>query len=85
MFHTFTVESSEFRSYALYIDDQLAFQGTFFDSLFSGPGIGWGDMSSGRSVAEWSYVEAGITPECDGLMMAGAALLLLRPLRRSAD
>jgi hypothetical protein len=51
------------RGYRLYIDGTLAIEGRFFESLFYGPGVGWGDVTSHRSLAAWDVVEYGIVPE----------------------
>jgi hypothetical protein len=61
--HEFMLQSQDMLSYELYIDGALGFDGEFFDSPFSNPGVGWGDISSHRSLAEWDYVAFGIVPE----------------------
>ncbi len=81
-FHEFTVESSDFRSYRLYVDDHLGFEGTFFESLFNGAALFWGDMTSSSSLAEWDYVEAGVTPEPHALLAALAAVVVWGSSRR---
>ena len=83
--HEFMLESEDMLSYRLYIDGALGFEGEFFDSPFSNPGVGWGDISSHRSLAQWDHVAFGIVPEpSSGLcILAGSCTAVL--LRCSAS
>ena len=72
-YHEFLFESSDMQTYSLYIDSELAFEGAFFDSLFSGAGVSWGDITTHRSLSEWDHVEFGIVPE----PASGLGLLML--------
>jgi hypothetical protein len=63
VFHDFLLESTDMRHYNLFIDNTLSMQGTFFESLFPGPAVEWGDLSSGFSLTAWDTVEYGIVPE----------------------
>lgn len=72
-YHEFLFESFDMQTYSLYIDSGLAFEGTFFDSSFSGAGVSWGDITTHRSLSEWDYVEFGVVPEPG----SGLGLLLL--------
>ncbi len=83
-FHEFLFESSDMRAYTLYIDGLPALQGTFFEAFPATPGVGWGDMTSSSSLAQWDWVECGIVPEPSACLGALAALLGFRPLKRSA-
>ncbi len=83
-FHDFTFESADMRTYQLLIDGAVAFQGTFFESLFYCPAVGWGDMTSNRSLAEWDWFESGIVPEPGAWLCMFGALCVCRSLTRSA-
>jgi hypothetical protein len=84
VFHEFWFESSDMRTYVLSMDGTPLFQGNFFESLFYGPGAGFGDVTSDRSLSEWDYVECGIIPEPSSLLCMVAALIACGRLRRSA-
>lgn len=84
MFHDFLFESTDMRTYSLSIDGTAAFEGTFFESLFYGPGVGWGDVTTDRSLSEWDFMECGIVPEPDALLCMLAGLCICGLLRRSA-
>lgn len=73
-FHDFMVESTDMRTYDLYIDGAAALQGTFFESLFPGPYVAWGDLSSAMSLAAWDRVEYGLIPEPSASLCALAVL-----------
>jgi hypothetical protein len=82
VFHDFLVESTDMRAYRLYIDGALALEGNFSESLFPGPYVDWGDMSSGRSLADWDSVQYGIVPEPSGLACVLVCLCCARMHRR---
>lgn len=79
-FHDFRFESPDMRTYSLWIDGVPAMEGIFFESLFSGGSVGWGDMSSNRSLAEWDWFQCGIVPE-PGTSMCVLATLCVVGLR----
>jgi hypothetical protein len=83
-FHDFVVQSTDMRAYELYIDGALALQGTFFESLFPGPSVAWGDLSSAMSLAPWDSVQYGIMPEPSPILCLLIPLCYARSLRRSA-
>jgi hypothetical protein len=77
VYHEFSFESHDLRTYTLSVDGVPSLQGVFFQSLFYSPGVGWGDCASDRSLAEWSWVECGISPEPSsafGLLLLSCAL-----------
>jgi hypothetical protein len=82
VFHDFTFASADMLTYALWIDGVLSLQGAFHESLFDMPGMGWGDVSTDRSLSEWDAVDAGVTPEPSGVLCILIALCVWRPLRR---
>jgi hypothetical protein len=82
--HEFTLESEDMLSYQLYIDGVLSLEGAFYESAFSAPGPGWGDISSHRSLAEWDYVAFGIVPEPSSGLFVLAVICAAVLLRRSA-
>jgi len=62
-FHQFQLLSTDMRSYELYIDDMLAIQGSFWESLWSNR-FGWGETTTGSSsLSRWDYVRCGVVPE----------------------
>ncbi len=82
-FHDFVLESPEMRTYRLFIDGSLRLEGLFSESLFNMPGMGWGDVTSGRSLSEWDYVEAGMVPEPSTSLWIMLALCACGLLNRS--
>lgn len=84
VFHEFSLHSSDLRTYTLWIDGTPTIQGSFFESLFYGPGVYWGDMTSHRSLAEWDWFECAVTPEPSVLLCLAAVLSVCRPFRKSA-
>jgi hypothetical protein len=63
VFHDFMLESASMRSYVLYIDGTAALQGNFFESLFPGPLVDWGNFGGCKSLTAWDHVAYGILPE----------------------
>jgi hypothetical protein len=82
-FHDFAVQSTDMRVYDLYIDGALAMQGTFFESLFPGPSVAWGDLSSGMSLAAWDSLQYGIIPAPSALFCLLFALCSAGSPKRS--
>jgi hypothetical protein len=79
VFHEFELRSGDMRSYELYIDDDLAIEGVFFEGFFS-PCVGWGDVvHGGASLAQWDYFRFGVVPEGSAWLMS---LILLVAFRR---
>lgn len=63
VFHEYRFTSSDMRTYELYIDGELAREGTFWQ-LASASEVVWGDL--GRplaSRAQWDYFRIGVVPE----------------------
>ena len=67
VFHEYRCLSSDMRTYDLYIDGELAHQGTFWQGIMESY-IGWGDVVSGAaSLSHWDYIRFGIVPEPSSL------------------
>jgi hypothetical protein len=69
--HDYQFVSSDMRTYNLYIDGDLAREGSFWNVGFYGPYIGWGDggQSSG-SFHHWDWFRFGVvTPEPCGFLL----------------
>ena len=63
VFHDYWILSTDMRTYALFIDDELAHEGSFTQRLMESH-IGWGNVVSGASSrSHWDYVRFGIVPE----------------------
>jgi hypothetical protein len=84
-FHAFRFESSDARTYRLYVDGTLALQGTFFQDLVPGPYMAWGDHTTSRSLSQWDVVEYGIVPEPSSLESALACVCACWLLRGSGS
>jgi hypothetical protein len=86
--HSFEFSSSDMRAYALYIDGQLAIQGSFWESLDASH-VGWGDVVEGSSsLTRWDYFEFGVVPEPSARLSVtsiGSTLVLFRLRRRSTS
>jgi len=52
-------------------------EGVFFEGFFSAC-VGWGDVVSSWSLAEWDYFRFGVVPEPSGWLMALTALPCIR-------
>ena len=82
-FHEFLLESTDMRAYDLYIDGALALQGTFFESLFPGPFVDWGNFGGCKTMTAWDQVAYGIVPEPTALVCLLLPLLFGQSLIRS--
>jgi hypothetical protein len=73
----------DMRNYELYIDGDLAIEGAFFEGFFS-PYVGFGDLTSGTSLAAWDYFRFGVVPEpaTIGLFLAALLACASRAARR---
>jgi len=80
VFHEYELRSSDMRSYELYIDDDLAIEGSFWFQLVESR-VAWGDDVQGAaSLSRWDYVRFGVVPEPRSLVLVAALLTWL--LRR---
>jgi len=78
VFHEFELRSSDMRSYELYIDDELAIEGSFWLSLTESR-VGWGDSVQGAaSLSRWDYFRFGVVPEPSSALLLGLGLLIRR-------
>lgn len=69
VFHEYEVISANMRTYDLYVDGELARQGTFNHLVVSSE-ITWGEGAQGSaSVHEWDYFRFGVVPEPCGLVL----------------
>ncbi|MBU0638110.1 MAG: hypothetical protein KKB50_04535 [Planctomycetes bacterium] len=86
--HTFTAVTQDLLRYNLFVDDRLAFQGSFHDYAWIGPyRVLFGDTTTGRtSLSEWSDFEISVIPEPSGRLLVGSilwpAVLWVRSVRR---
>jgi hypothetical protein len=80
-FHDYRILSTDMRTYALFIDDELAHEGSFTQRLMESH-IGWGNVVSGASSrSHWDYVRFGIVPEPATATAFVLALLARRIVR----
>lgn len=78
-FHEFHFESSDMRTFSVSVDGVAALEGSFFYGGQHGiAGVGWGDMSSSTSLAEWDWVATGIVPEPSPYVGLLAGFLIFR-------
>ncbi len=72
VFHEYRVLSWDMQTYELYIDGDLAREGTFWQGYLESK-FGWGDFVSGAANRSgWDYVRFGVVPEpCSLLMVTG--------------
>ncbi|MBU0617068.1 MAG: hypothetical protein KKI02_05075, partial [Planctomycetes bacterium] len=74
VFHEYRLLSWDMQTYDLYIDGDLAYQGTFWQGLVTSK-LGWGDFVRGAaSRSHWDYVRFGVVPEPSALWLFVAAL-----------
>ena len=74
VFHDYRLTSWDMRTYALYIDAELARVGSF-RHLVGAPEVGWGDGTQGAaSLHQWDYFRIGVVPEPGALTLFGAVL-----------
>lgn len=75
VFHAFELRSSGMRTYELYIDEALAFEGNWYDSQWSSKVV-WGDGTTGSSsLSRWDYIRMGVAPQPSTIV--GIAVLIL--------
>jgi len=68
-FHEYRVLSWDMQTYELYIDGDLAHEGTFWQGSLESK-LAWGDGVRGAaSLARWDYVYFGVVPEPSSLML----------------
>ncbi len=69
VFHEYRILSWNMLTYDLYIDGDLAHQGTFWHGSLASK-FGWGDCVSGAAnLSHWDYVRFGVVPEPSSLLM----------------
>jgi len=82
VFHGYRILSTDMRTYALFIDGELTYVGSFTQRLMESY-IGWGNVVSGASSrSHWDYVRFGIVPEPCSIDIWIIAALVLRHTRR---
>jgi hypothetical protein len=84
IFHTYRFESSNMIDFDLFIDDELANEGTFQDAASNQSFIAFGDMIDGQaSLSRWDFLRFGVVPEPSASVLALTTLWLLwRSIRR---
>ena len=69
VFHDYQVLSWDMQTYDLYIDGDLAHEGTFWQGSLESK-LAWGDGVRGAaSLAHWDYVHFGVVPEPSSALM----------------
>ena len=77
--HEYELRSDNMRDYELYIDDELAIVGVFFESLSPISGVAFGDIvHGGASLAAWDYIRFGVVPEPATWLMITISLPFFR-------
>ncbi|MBN2446632.1 MAG: hypothetical protein JXO22_07900 [Phycisphaerae bacterium] len=82
VFHHFEMRSSDMRHYEFSIDGALALEGEFGESFFDS-GVGFGDLTSCYSLAQWDYFRFGVVPEPSNTQLMLLALAMLSRVRRT--
>jgi len=80
VFHWYQFATSDMQAYELYVDGQLAIEGSFSGNSWTpGPYVRFGDGIVGRtSLSEWDFVEVAVIPEPSGLgLLVGLAVACL--------
>jgi hypothetical protein len=78
VFHEFEFRSDDMQAYQLYIDGDLAMEGSFWLSLTDSK-VNWGDGVQGASsLSRWDYVRFGVIPEPSCGFLLTAAFLTRR-------
>ena len=84
VFHEYRILSWNMLTYDLYIDGDLAHQGTFWHGSLASK-FGWGDCVSGAaSLAHWDYVRFGVVPEPSSALMLMTACVCAGGRRQCA-
>ncbi|MBU0641457.1 MAG: hypothetical protein KKB50_21565, partial [Planctomycetes bacterium] len=75
VFHEYRVLSWDMQTYELYIDDELARQGTFWQGALESK-LAWGDGVRGAaSLSHWDYVRFNVVPEpCSLVLLIGTSV-----------
>ena len=82
-FHEFEIRTSDFRTYVLLIDGQVARAGAFWEPAVTASYVAWGDGVQGAaSLSTWDYFRFGVIPEPQTALITGATLPLLFQQRR---
>ena len=69
LFHEYRVQSWNMLTYELYIDNVLAKQGLFTDTVTASY-VGWGDNVQGAaSIHHWDYFHFGVVPEASSILL----------------
>jgi len=85
VFHDYRVRSTDMRSYALYVDDELIHNGAFWEPTTTRSRISWGDGIQGAaSHHDWDYFRFGVVPEPSSslLVLSFLGAMALASLRR---
>jgi len=78
VFHEFEFRSNDMQAYQLYIDGDLAMEGSFWLSLTDSE-VNWGDGVQGASsLSRWDYFRFGVMPEPSSALLLGLGLLIRR-------
>jgi len=84
VFHDYRLLSWDMRAYELYIDDELARVGSFWDGTLCSK-FAWGDGVRGAaSLAHWDYVRFGVVPEPSSALMLMTAYVCAGGRRQCA-
>lgn len=80
-YHDCELRSADMRTYALFVDGQLARNGSFWFIGQTGAYVTWGDsVQGGASISHWDYARFGVIPEPSTAVML---LLIAFPMSRN--
>jgi hypothetical protein len=81
LFHDYRLTSADLSTYALYIDEVLAYEGHFVGPGWES-GVVWGDYTQGASsLSAWDYLRFGLVPEPSAALVLGSVGLAVAVVR----
>lgn len=83
VFHDFEFRSASMLTYDLYIDNSMAYSGSFTVPLLTRSRVAWGDgTSGGASLSRWEGFAFGVVPEPKSALVGVALLAVARAAGR---
>ena len=78
IYHEYELRSPDMRTYEMYIDGYYAFEGVFWQSVWTNK-VGWGETNTASAcLSSWDYFRFGVVPEPSTTLMFLGALFTRR-------